>query len=111
MTYSTPGHYPVWGIESLHWPGPIIITEGIFDAVKVHQLLVPALACLSSDVKHLIPFFNATGRRIIAVCQNDENFAGLKLGLGAHKSICLIKWNDLGEMDCDEVSDLLKYFM
>lgn len=110
-TYSIPDSYPVWGVESLAWPGPIFMLEGIFDACRLHHFFLPALAIFGNDSKHLVPWFKAMNREVIAICDNDDDFAGLKLSKASTRSICLIKWKDLGEMNCDEISNLLKYFM
>ena len=69
----------VWGLESLHLtPGVVFVTEGIFDAARLTECGVSALAVLSNnpsrDVKN---FLSSLGSVIVAVCDNDA--AGRKL--------------------------------
>ena len=97
-----------WGFESFHFGENIVfITEGIFDAVKLHNAGLPALAVISNDPKHLRPLFRALGRTIIAVCDRDE--AGDKLAKYADLSFRIPEpYHDLGDMPQEKVEMWLK---
>lgn len=97
----------VWGLESTRHDDTIIyLTEGVFDAVKLHALGLPAVAVLANDPKHIRPWLVALNRRVIAVCDNDA--PGHRLGSIAHASIVVpTPYNDVGDMPVDAVMVLL----
>lgn len=97
----------VWGSEHIDHNNPnLFITEGIFDAIKLVNAGLPAVATLSNHPKHLKPFFKALGKNIIAVIDNDP--AGRKLGSVAHKTIVVPEeFNDLGDMPQEEVNKFM----
>lgn len=67
----------VWGLESLCYdPRILVIVEGIFDAVRLHNRDVPAIALLSSSHKHYKSWLNSLGRKIYKV----EDDHGSSLG-------------------------------
>jgi hypothetical protein len=96
-----------WGFESFKVGQRVLfITEGIFDAVKLHNVRLPALAVISNDPKHLQSLFKALGRTIIAVCDRDN--AGSKLANYADVALYVPKpYHDLGDMPQEEVSSWL----
>lgn len=97
----------VWGLESTSCHDTAIyLTEGVFDAAKLHALGLPAIAVLANDPKHLIPWLTALNRTVIAVCDNDA--PGARLGSIADVSIIVPEpYHDLGDMPIDAVSALL----
>ncbi len=112
------GNTCVWGIETLHYnPRLLFICEGIFDACQIHNFNLPAIAVLGNNPLHLIPWFKALGRRIIAVPDDDP--AGASLGKLAHEvlpiSIYLPNINkgsrDLGRLKTEEVKQLLAPYL
>ena len=98
----------VWGIETVGMDDPIVfLTEGVFDAVKIQNLGLPALAVLANDPHHLRPFFMALGRRLVAVADRDA--AGSKLAKFADVSLVVPEpWHDLGDMPQGEVESWLR---
>jgi len=100
----------VWGLESTRTcDSSCFVVEGIFDAVKIQNENLPALAVLCNDPKHLRPWLRAWNKHIIAVVDSDA--AGSKLASIAHRVMRLpSQFKDLGEMDQREVSALLHEF-
>ena len=100
----------VWGLESLDLtPDVVFITEGIFDAARLTQRGVSALAVLSNnpstDVKN---WLRCLPRRRIAVCDNDA--AGRRLARCGDVAV-LTPGKDLGESPEEFVSDLIRRFV
>jgi hypothetical protein len=94
----------VFGLEAFNRPGPLFIVEGIFDAVRLHNRGLAAIAVLANDPKAFKSWVSSLGRTTIAICDNDS--AGKKLAKIADTSI--ICWNkDLGDMTEKE----LVYFL
>jgi hypothetical protein len=96
----------VWGLENIDFDKDkeIWVTEGVFDAVKLVNAGLPAIAALTSTPsKQLRQWFQITGKKIIVILDSDD--AGSKL-----KSIATIAYNvpkpykDLGEMSQKEVN-------
>ena len=97
----------VWGLETLCRSGPVFLTEGIFDAVKLHNIGCAALAALSNDPKHLGSFLQALGRETIAVCDNDP--PGRRLARSCHRFLVVPDpYHDLGDMEQHEVERWLQ---
>lgn len=99
----------VWGTETLNRLGPVVVTEGVFDACKAHAAGYAAVACLSNDPQQLKNFFNflSQTRTVVAVCDDDD--AGRKLAKLAHKSVNP-PWGfkDLGEMPQELATEFLR---
>lgn len=88
----------VWGLETVS-PGDrvVFVTEGIFDAVKLQNMGLPALAVLANDPQTLRPWLHALGKRVVAVCDRDD--AGRKLGSVADIVLVVPEpFHDLGDM-------------
>lgn len=98
----------VWGLETVvSQDDTIFLTEGVFDAVKLQNVGLPALAVLANDPRQLKPFLFALGKRVIAVCDDDD--AGRKLASLAHVALCVpAPYHDLGEMPQEAVLPWLK---
>ena len=100
----------VFGVESLHLtPDVVFVTEGIFDAARLTNRGVSALAVLSNnpnqDCKN---FLKSLGRKIVVVCDND--IAGKQLANCGDVAI-FTKDKDLGECSEQYVSDIIKEFL
>jgi hypothetical protein len=89
----------IWGLETLHFqPNVLFITEGVFDACKLHSVLLPAVAVLANNPRRLRSWIMSQPRTIIAICDNDK--AGRELGKCADISLTVpIPFKDLGEME------------
>jgi hypothetical protein len=98
----------VWGLETVSMESRVIfLAEGVFDAVKLHNVGLPAIAVLANDPLPLRPFLFALGKSVIAVCDDDD--AGKRLGSLAHVALRVpAPYHDLGEMPQDEVLPWLK---
>jgi len=100
----------VWGVESLDLtPNLVFVTEGVFDAARLTERGVSALAVLSNnpgtDVKNWLSMLN---RRVVCVCDNDA--AGRKLAALGHEAVfCQDK--DLGDSDDEFVDALVDRFL
>jgi hypothetical protein len=96
----------VWGVESLHLtPSVLFVTEGVFDAARLTERGVSAVAVLSNDpnadVRNWLMMLN---RKVVAVCDNDA--AGRRLAKVAHTAV-FTNEKDLGDSDDDFVTSLL----
>lgn len=63
----------VFGLQTLKlFPnGPVYLTEGVFNATRMHWNKKAALAMLSNDPKHLKSFLSLVHRKKIALCDGD----------------------------------------
>ena len=97
----------VWGTETITKDvREFFVTEGIFDAIKLHNAGKAAIAVLSNNPKVLKSWFKATGKKTIAIIDNDE--AGRKLGnLTDERYTPPEGKKDLGEMTQSEVNQFL----
>jgi len=99
----------VWGLETVRDEPFLFVTEGIFDAVKLHNEGLPAVAVLGNNPKTLRPWLQIlkATKKIIVVADNDK--AGKKLGNMGDISINTPEpYKDLGEMPQEEVLSWLK---
>jgi DNA primase len=97
----------MWGMESLSLNSRILfVTEGIFDANRVHLAGFPCVAILTNNNPSFKAWFKATGRRVIAILDNDK--AGEKVGGLVHESYVVPEpYKDLDEMPQSEVEAFL----
>jgi hypothetical protein len=96
----------VWGLQYLI-PGVSVlyVTEGIFDAVKLQNLGLNAIALLGNSPKTLKLWLGSLGYTTVAVCDGDR--AGLELAKYAKYSIILPEGKDLGDMEYLDILKLL----
>ena len=79
FTHITPGRVGVWGLQ-YHCPSPImVITEGVFKAVRFHNLGINAIAVLSNDPVHLKQQLYLLSLTYDLVVVPDPDKAGSKL--------------------------------
>ena len=98
----------VWALETLDTRSDVIfVVEGIFDAVKLHLLNLPAVAVLANDPKHIRPWLNSLGRATVAVCDNDA--AGRKLAKSCQYALYVKDDKDLGAMTLSEAREFVKF--
>lgn len=96
----------VWGLETVDKRPFMFLTEGIFDAIKLQNEGLPAIAVLGNDPKMLRPWLKAMQKYVIAITDNDA--AGRKLKKLADLSLSTPEpYKDLGEMPQDEISTWL----
>lgn len=98
----------VFGIETLkRFPlGPILLVEGIFDAVRLHSAGYAALALLSANPKKTKPWLSLINRTKIAICDGDAE--GRNLAKYGDDSIYLDKELDVGDLTDFEFKELQK---
>ncbi len=99
----------VWGVESLHLtPKIVFVTEGIFDACRLTEKGISAIAILSNDsscdIKNWLFMLN---RKIVAVCDNDK--AGKKLQKFGDEAVFMDE-KDLGDASDESVDALINTF-
>lgn len=100
----------LFGVESLHLtPGVVFVSEGVFDACRLTERGVSALAVLSNnptgDVKN---FLMSLGRKVVVVCDNDP--AGRRLAKFGHQAV-FTEEKDLGESSDEFVDQLVAKFV
>lgn len=99
----------LFGVETLHLtPNVVFLTEGVFDACRLTERGVSALAVLSCDQnKELRAWLRSLNRLVVAVCDNDA--AGRKLAKFGDVAVTM-ESHDLGDATAQEVTQLLKRF-
>ncbi len=114
FTYRSKGNNSlvVWGLETLYLtPKVLFVTEGLFDAARLTERGFSAIAVLSNDpTKDLKNWLFGLNRKIIAVCDSDENRAGRKLVKFGHDAV-FTEDHDLGDSSDEFVSTLIKRFI
>ena len=96
----------VWGAESMHRPGPLFVTEGVFDAARLTQVGAAAVAVLSnSPTSDTRQWLASLGRLVVCVCDNDK--AGLRLAKYGDVAEIMPHGQDLGDVCQDVVTELL----
>lgn len=95
----------VWGLETIHYtPNVLFLTEGIFDACRLHNLGLSAIAMLSNDPKGFRSWLHTMKDKLkVAVCDNDA--AGQKLTKIADVAVFVDSTKDLGEMSESELNN------
>jgi len=100
----------VWGLENIDFEKDkeIWITEGIFDAVKLVNAGLPALAVLTATPsKQLKQWLSIINKKIIGILDADE--AGNLLKSVTSVAYTVPKpYKDLGEMPQEEVNSFVK---
>lgn len=97
----------VWGLESWDFRKDVLfVTEGVFDACKLHNLGLPAVAVLANDPKRLRPWLGSLARLTVAVC--DADAAGASLSKLCRRSLTVAHGKDLGDLSQTQVFDFVK---
>ena len=107
FTYRKQPTLAVWGVESLHLtPDVVFLTEGVFDACRLTELGVSALAVLSNNpTPDLRNWLTCLNRKVVVVADNDA--AGRKLAeFGDEVVFCEEK--DLGDSSDEFVRELVR---
>ena len=96
-----PSELAVWGLETVHWDDRILfVTEGVFDACRLHWYGLPAIAVLSNNPAHLASWLRTTPSLKIACVQGDT--AGVELAKYGDKQIWLPTNKDVGNLTAEE---------
>jgi hypothetical protein len=92
----------VWGIETVSSNKPLYLVEGVFDACKLHNLGLSAVAVLSCDPKHLKSWLATLPQKKVAVCEGDA--AGRKLAKFGNSAVFLPEGKDVGSLNDEELA-------
>jgi hypothetical protein len=97
----------VWGVDTIQLDSSVLfVTEGIFDANRIHLAGYPAIAILSNASNALKGFFAAFNRPTIAIMDDDK--AGQEAGkMTTHAFTVPAPYHDLDEMPQSEVEHFL----
>lgn len=99
-THITKGELAVWGLETFNYkPNVLFITEGIFDACRIHNFGYPAIAVLTSNPKPLKNWLNSINRTIIGVCDPGPSGKYMKRYCDVFHTMSDIDLGDTPEMD------------
>jgi DNA primase len=110
FTHITKPNFGVWGLESFHYREDILfIVEGIFDAVRLHNLGLPAIAILANCPNGMNNWLMGLGRWIVVIADDDK--AGKELLKFGDAGIICPGSHDLGGMTDDEVRTLLTHYL
>jgi len=97
----------VWGLETYFYdPSVIFLTEGIFDACRLHNFHLPAIAVLANNPKQLRPWLSTLPKQIIAICDGDK--AGRMLANSADHAIMLEDGTDLGDLESVQIQRIIE---
>lgn len=108
FTYRKQPTVTVFGVESLHFGGPVFLCEGVFDACRLTSKGASALAVLSNNpTGDLRNFLTCLGRRVVVVADNDK--AGRALAKFGH-DVVFCEDKDLGDSSEEFVESLLNRF-
>lgn len=91
----------VWGLETVNWLDPFFfITEGIFDACRLHWHGLPAVAMMGCNPVHLGGWLMAMPQHKIACVQGDK--PGKNLAKFGDSVLNLPEAHDVGSLPEDE---------
>ncbi len=100
----------VWGLETVKWDDKLLfLTEGVFDACRLHWLGLPAVACLSNNPVHLRSWLTALPSRKVACVQGDP--AGRKLAKYGDDQVWLPEGKDVGDLSSNEVEEMFSKYL
>lgn len=101
----------VWGLESWYLSNTLFVTEGIFDACRITNHGVSAIAVFGNDIPPTtLQWIKCIGksRNIVAVCDNDA--AGSRLARVGNLYHTVKGYKDLGEASEDYVIQLIREY-
>lgn len=100
----------VWGLETFNFRKDVLfLTEGVFDAVRLHNLGLPAVAVLANNPKRIKSWLSSINRYTVAVCDGDK--AGKMLAKTSKEAVFLSNGKDLGDMTDNEVYNTMKKWL
>lgn len=110
FTYKKQPTVAVWGVESLHLtPNVVFVTEGVFDAARLTELGVSALAVLSNNPSaDLRNWLTCLNRLVVVVADNDA--AGKRLAKFGDVAV-YTEDKDLGDSSEEFVKNLVKTYV
>lgn len=104
------GKIGVWGLETVVWQGgDLFLVEGIFNASRLHQYGLQAVAVIANDPKHLRNWLSVLPHRRIAALDGDS--AGVKLAKYAHQSVQMPQGEDVGSLSDVKFKELFAQWL
>jgi hypothetical protein len=87
----------VWGLETVQWTDSLLfLTEGVFDAARLHWFGLPAVAVMGNNPVHLVSWLDALPSHKVACVQGDT--AGKKLAAFGDSCVMLPDTHDVGSL-------------
>ena len=110
FTYKKMPTLAVWGVESLYLtPHVLFLTEGVFDAARLTERGVSAVAALSNNpTADFRNWLSCLNRKVVAVCDNDD--AGRRLAKFGNVAV-YTEEHDLGDSSDEYVTQLMEKFV
>lgn len=110
-TYMPRGTYAPYGMSTLEWKStePIILVEGIFDAVKFQSLGAQCLAALSNNPKPIRAFLKATGKNVVVIADSGAGGASLLKYASRKEWTYVCENGDPGDLSLEETRTLLDW--
>jgi hypothetical protein len=100
----------VWGLETVNWYDKVLfLTEGVFDACRLHWHGFPAVAVLSNNPVHLRSWLKALPSKKVACVQGDA--AGMKLAKFGDYQVFLPAGKDVGDLTESELEQCFARFL
>jgi len=100
----------VWGLETITWASPLVfLTEGVFDACRLHHHNLPALAVLGCNPQHLAGWLKTLPAFKVACVQGDA--AGKKLAAFGDAVVMLPAGKDVGDLTEVEFEELFRKYL
>ena len=98
----------VWGLESTEFTDKyLFITEGIFDAARIHEAGYPAIAILGNDPSpQLKNWLSTLPQKKIVIYDNDK--AGIKLKKVGNISFTVTHGKDMNDLNPEEAKEFLE---
>lgn len=110
FTYRNKDAVAVWGLESWSRPGPLFVTEGVFDASRLTWNGAAAVALVSNDPNSATrAWFRIVRamRPVVAVC--DDDAAGRKLAKVGHTAH-VVEGGDMGDQTDKYARELIEEY-
>jgi hypothetical protein len=100
----------VFGLETVQWNDQLLfLTEGIFDAARLHWFGLPAVAVLSNNPVHLVSWLDALPSHKVACVQGDQ--AGMKLRKYGDSYVQMPDGHDVNSLPEQEFLQLFGRYM
>jgi hypothetical protein len=108
--FNKPGTV-VWGLESWNLSNTLFVCEGLFDACRLTNVGMSAVAVFSYVLNPSVASWLYTVGRfrpVVFICDNDSS--GVKLSEYSTSSVVVEKYKDLGEASQEYVLELCRQF-
>lgn len=94
----------VFGLETVRWTDKVLfLTEGVFDAARLHWNGLPAVAVLSNNPMHLTGWLMGLPSKKVACIQGDK--AGLSLAKFGDECVMLPEESDVNSLSEEQFAE------